>query len=235
MEWVMQLSLRDRKAIEPLRNQPRLLVALRGEEIWLRGIFAEEMPAAPWQFLPALHTWRLSEEEWLFCPGDSTPEMHLPDLDWEPAAQHFLVEFPLPGLGGMLPAREPVKVVASTSMQEAQALLLSLSALIDWAEQTPDFRWQGLSFAASAEGRAIVIGHPLPPLLGIACWLSEPLILPCGFQVEPAIAAPLLFPDRDKNDFFLFDQGRWHRLSAVQFQKLSRSALRRTAERSEPA
>jgi hypothetical protein len=94
-------------------------------------------------------------------------------------------------------------------------------------------RLERLTFAASADGRALVRGRPLPPIPGTRYYERAGVAVPCGWgwpswlTAELVRAALVIAP----GTLALFSPaGTWEEIPADQFVRATRSAARLTAE-----
>jgi hypothetical protein len=123
----------------------------------------------------------------------------------------------------------PLSIVSAGDVREPALLETSLALLTEYVARAPQWRIERWSFAATAGGRALVRGLPLPPLPGTR-WLSqEGICVPAGSAwspaIEPAILRRLL--SLETGEIALLGAGAtWDRVAADAWVRCSRSALR---------
>jgi hypothetical protein len=123
----------------------------------------------------------------------------------------------------------PLCVVATGDVREPALLETSLSLLAEYVAAAPQWRIERWSFAATASGRALVRGLPLPPLPGTQWTLLDGICVPAGCAwspaIEPAILRRLLGLDSGEIAL-LRASGMWDRIAPDAWVRCSRSALR---------
>jgi len=123
----------------------------------------------------------------------------------------------------------PLCIVAADEVREPALLETSLSLLAEYASAAPQWRIERWSFAATADGQALVRGLPLPPLPGTQWTNWDGICVPAGLAwspaVEPAILRQLLRQETGEIAL-LRESGAWDRIAAEAWVRCSRSALR---------
>jgi hypothetical protein len=125
-------------------------------------------------------------------------------------------------------ALEPV----STS-DEPDILVGTLADWSGYATGAPQVRLEKLTFAASADGRVIVRGQPLPPIPGRRCYERAGVAVPCGWGWPSWLTADLVRSTLEiaPPAVALFSPaGTWEVVPADQFVRATRSAVRLSAE-----
>jgi len=123
----------------------------------------------------------------------------------------------------------PLRIVTAGEVREPALFETSLSLLAEYAGTAPQWRIDRWSFAATAGGRVLVRGLPLPPLPGTQWTNLDGICVPAGFAwspaVEPAILRQLLRLESGEIAL-LRESGAWDRIAAEAWVRCSRSALR---------
>jgi hypothetical protein len=231
MERILELPARDRQALGTVRHLPGLRVAEAAGQLWLRGLPARgELPLAV-RTLPAAGVYTLDAHERLFPLGQRTPTRQLPALTWQPIAEFVSLELPTAALPAQSPPPYRLRLVPSGRAVSGTALLTTLPAWHAYAATAPAIRLRHLRFAASADGRVLVLGTPLPPIASQEYWPQQGLLLPAGFDLEAPLLAPLLArqlnPAADAVVLFAPD-GSWERIPHAHLVPATRSAVRLT-------
>ena len=230
-ELILVLAARDREALGAVRCLPGLRVAESEGALWLRGIDTDAKPDLRLRQLPAVQTYLLDEEDYLFPPGGFTPVGKLADRPWVPLAAFIRPELPTSALPGKGFVPHPVRLVPSGRAEAGGALVTDLSVWQQYAATAPEVRLQGLHFAASERGQVLVLGTPLPPVPGKEYWSTHNLLLPAGFDFELPLAAGLLAAKLNpRNDAVLrfHPDGSWEKIPRETLVPASRSAARLT-------
>jgi len=184
--FVFHLSPGTLSALGPPRTRPGWEICEAGEALWLR---CPETPAEAeaTSALPVLARYRTDSQDRLIPWQGSLPVALVPAGPWQ-ALTDYLEVTPFPArLPGRNQQRVTVTLSPSPHETEPTALLAGLADLLVWADQASRLRLGRLKFAAARDGRVLVIGTPLPPIPGTACYFQGALGLPCGWDV----AAPL--------------------------------------------
>ncbi len=232
-ERVLVLAAADRDTLGAVRAVPGLQVAGAAGQLWLRGLPASgELPLAV-RALPATAVYALDAAGRLFPAGSRTPTAQLPALAWQPIREFLPLEMPTAALPGQAAPRYRVRLVPSARAEAGAALLTTLAAWREYADGAPEIRLTRLRFAVADDRRVLLLGTPLPPIIGQELWLREGLLLPAGFDVEAPLLAPLLArqlnPAGDALLLFAAD-GSWERILNEELVPATRSAVRLTAE-----
>ena len=199
--------------------------------MWLRGIFAQERLAKEIRLLPARQTYLLGAGELLFPEGALTPVGTLPKLNWEPLKVFLSAELPVSALPGEVTGQVTVRVTPSGRAEKGAALLTGWPLWAAWVEAAPLARLKRLRFAASAQGKALILGDILPATPGQEYWMRESILLPAGFDFEFSATWELIHQKYNPaNDaLLLFDEnGRMNKISRTHFVQATRSAVRLT-------
>jgi len=188
---VLRLADEASAAVAALRDVPGAELASSQDALWLRGDFRRQERALAG--LSVLGFFMEDEDGVLIEPGRSVPVDHLPEgLEWRPIES----ETRLRRSPGLLPAqledRVAIRLVRSGEPRPAGMLECRLQDLGDWIQTAPEVRFEGLEFALSENGTALVRGAAVPPVRGRHYTLSGRVAVPVGFRLEPAVPAGVL-------------------------------------------
>jgi hypothetical protein len=206
-------------------------VAEDGREIWLRGKGADEAVAARLLALPASGRYEWVAPDRLRRWDERIPARRLPDLQWQPLLAWVRVALPAAALPGDAAEAVALRLVRSGVERDPDVLLTGLEAFQGFAAQAAQVRLERLRFAATAEGRVLVAGTPLPPLPGLRFVVHAGVAVPAGFAWEPAVAAAVLARrfGAGPETLVLWNQdGTVSRLHREQLMPATRSAVRAT-------
>ena len=190
--------------------------------------------------LPLNGRWSVDSDHRLTRDGRLVAEALLPADSWQTLAAVIAVTPPLRGTPGMPPPAVSFRLEADAEMQPAAALLCRLADFATWAESALAPRFTGLRFAAAADGRVFVSGHPLPAIAGASYYTSGRLWLPCGWKLPdhtwPELLESVLKLGRNRVAL-LHPDGSHEELDQENLVPATRAAVRTTAnmnlERSE--
>jgi hypothetical protein len=230
--WVLRLPRANADALAPLRLHAGLELGEDGDALWLRGKRADDALRLALRGLPALERFDWLPDQRLRPAGDWLAARTMPDLRWTPLAEWLRPALPSARFPADAPPPVLLELVASTRERAANALLLPLDRWLEWALTAPELRLAQLRFAASADGRCLVLGAPLPPLPGRACVEDHGIVVPAGLAWRPAVPASLVRKVVGAPDDALvwWDETGARVLGAELFVSASRAAVRATRQ-----
>jgi hypothetical protein len=227
--WIWTIDRQYAERLGTVRTLPGLQVGISETTIWLMSQDAD----IRLRQLPVLQTYRLDDQNRLFPEGKNTPVGRLPEIDWKPIRSWMPIELPSSALPGEVTARIEVRLVQAEEERQAGALLTDWSVWFEYVKGASIHRLKSLQFAVAADERVLIIGRPLPPLPGKACWVEKPWIIPGGKKLEYEFLSKAL-ADRfnPAKDAFLLtgENGRIELIFIANLIKASRSAVRKTQE-----
>lgn len=234
--WAARLPREAAGAAAALRLRTDILVAEGGGHVWLRGQTLSPELELELRKLPGAERFDLDDAGGLTPRGAHVPTTSLPpELTWQKPDEFFRMTPQPVALAGEPPHRATLRVVREVAAREREAnvLVASLQAWVQYASTAPIVRLRPLRFAASADGRVLVRGAPLPPLAGRRYVEREGVALPGGFAFSPAIDAASVraLLGTDPQSLALFhEDGTCERIDSDEFVPASRSAARATGE-----
>ena len=229
--WAVCFPWCDAASTLVLRLKPGLLAAREGDRFWIRGHDWSEGTTRLLRQLPLEAWYRVQPDGQLIRVNTRVPSGRLPALDWRPFEAHWELSLPPASLPGRAEGRVALRLERTEAPREADALWLDSNAWARYARSAPAVRLKPLSFAVCDDGRCLVRGRPVPPLPGLRLWESAAVLVPCGYTWQPAVDTPVVRQvlDVDDEDIVLWNEdGTWERLSADQFVRATRSAVRAT-------
>ncbi len=122
-------------------------------------------------------------------PDQQVPTASLPaDLSWQAIDQVFGFTLPTAAIGSrrQLADRPGLRLERGGRLRSAAAISVSLSDLAAWTTTAAGIRLQPLRWLCR-EGQALVLGDPLPPLAGTMFVAHDQVLVPSGFQWQPAL------------------------------------------------
>ncbi|MFY0254467.1 hypothetical protein ACDQ55_10985 [Chitinophaga sp. 30R24] len=230
-EMILLLQAENYAVLGTVRHLPGLCAALDDQQLWLRGIPWPEKPDPLIQQLPAMHTYLLDKENRLFPLNGLTPVNTLKQLSWKPLPELLPITLPISAMPAALPNCLPLRLQPCLQPQSSYALLTTWQTWYNYGTTAAEARLKALSFAAAADHKVLIIGHPLPPIPGKEYILQHQLLLPAGYSFDPAGIAPIVSAHLNPagQDLLLFDTtGAWERIPQTAFVTASRSAIRLT-------
>lgn len=211
-----------------LRTRTDMVAAWHQEQIWVKGVADNAF-----RRLPAMRTWKLDADNFLFAPGALTPDHILPELAWQSLTDFIPVSLPASGLPAFTATKHPVKLAPCTSTEESFAILTEMHMLEAYIAAAPQVRIRHLRFAASASAQVLVAGVPLPPVPGTSYTLKDRILMPAGFDFAPPAIRSLVIEKLEaaRTHYLLFHvSGHYEMIPDTSFVHVTRSAVRLTAE-----
>lgn len=213
-----------------LRREGGIEVVMDGDRAWVRwadgpaGVVERLLP------VPGAELFERRGAHWHRL-GHALPSF---DLPWNGPAE------PLPLASVVVPAPiaptppdasppgpAQLSLVPDDRPRPAVALACPLAALWAWAEWQPAARLATLRVAV-ANGEALVVGRPLPPVAdGRRSW-GDRVLAPLGLRPEPALPSATLLRLFDAGDdaIVILDEGGAEVVPRAAFGRLTRAGLR---------
>src|SRR5262249_52549002 len=142
-------------------------------------------------------------------------------------------ELPVATLAAHCSERIAIALEPASASDAPDLLVCALADWSDYATRAPQVRLERLTFAASADGRAVVRGTPLPPIPGTRYYERAGVAVACGWGWPSWLTAELVRAalNIETGAVALFSPaGTWEEIPADQFVQATRSAVRLTAE-----
>ena len=233
--WVLVAPRESAAALARVRPTTGLEILEQADSLWLRGGRRCDELDRQLRLVPGGRRLCVLADGQTVPAGKLVPLGRLPEGAWLPLAEWLEVALPA---AVAAPAQritpQPLRLVPAGQMREPTLLETSLAEWCRYVETAPQWRIDCWTFAATADGRVIVRGLPLPPLPGVQWVVEEGVAVPAGYEWSPAVDAltlqqalglaagelALLRPD-----------GSWDRIADDDWTRASRSAARATRER----
>lgn len=230
--WAICLAREDAASLAGLRLTVGIEVGEAGPEVWLRGRQSDEQLKLKLLGLPARGRYEWLPADRLRQTNRHIPSARLPDLNWQPLAAWLRVESPVSALPAIEPGPVQVRLARSADECEPELLLARLEDFAGFVARAALVRLERLRYAATADGRVLVRGMPLPPLPGRRFVLHDGVAVPAGFAWQPAVSAAVLTRclGGPAGGLVLWNEdGTITRLHSEQFVPVTRSGVRVTA------
>lgn len=228
---ICEIDKKNQRFLGQIRYLDQCWVAEDNQRLWLKLAFQTgDLPLAVQQ-IPVEGRYLLDDQDRLFPFEGVTPVKELPTLFWHPIASYLSVEVPIAALPGIVAEQLSIELIRSEKVETGHFLLLSWEMWQDYALQTTQIRLAPLTFAVSNQKEVLVSGSPLPALPGQLYWQDHQVLLPAGRTFKLSLMAELLSDTyaKEKDKFLLFRSDHLCEIIAAKdFQKVSRSAVRRT-------
>lgn len=242
--WAISLTFADAHSLAALRDIPRAEVCVQETDIWCRGDQLDEITERQLRCVPGAFRYDVVVGEQLTPHGNLVPTGRLPEASWSPLADWLSVELPQfattvrPQLADIIPVQ--LTLVRSTAIRDASFLLTTLPRWQAYGETAPAIRLSQWSFAISGDGRCIIRGTPLPPIAGTQLVEDAGLLVPAGWQWQPAVDAKTIraLLGLQEGDMTIFDTAQintvanWELIGAGDWVRATRSAIRLSSKRS---
>jgi hypothetical protein len=181
------LPLAALPALAAVRCVPDVSVAMVGERAWVRWPPGRAEVLVCVAALVGVELYEPRDGQW-YRPGQHLPAFGLPiPAPSRPLAQ---VLVPAPVQPELVPdltlPSVKLRLVRNVRPRPATALWGSLSALRKWADRAPTAELVAVC-AARCDGRVLLLGRRLPPLPGAERLWGERVLIPLGYQPEPAL------------------------------------------------
>jgi hypothetical protein len=234
--WATRFPRDGLSAALPLRLRPGVEAHDAGPVLWLRGTgpVDDEPLTAALRRVPAAERFTVDAGQ-LTPAGRRLSVGPLPAGPWVPFAEWAVLRLPPAALPAEVVGGIAVQLVAADHEQEVAAALLPFDRFAAWAVAAPLARLDRLRFAVRADGTALVVGRPPPPLAATVDLADHAgLLVPAGLTWCPPVDAPTLrralgLPEAD---LALFDRdGAWEHIPGESLVPVTRASVRRMTAR----
>ena len=231
--WAVELDVSDKAAAQALRLVTGVEARYSSDDstLWLRGSEMDERTSRLVRQLPCRRRFELLENGQGVPVGKTVPVVTLSGSGWVPLRHLTTLKPPAPRRPGSLTNQVGLELVAAEQERPPNLLCLSFQTWHDYAVAASAIRLAPLRFAVAEDGRTVVHGSPLPPLLGDFFTLEFGVALPSGYTLRPRVEPPLLarhFHLQDGDVLLFHPNNTCECLGAEGFAQASRSAVRET-------
>ncbi len=241
--WAIRLDRRDAAAAGRLRQVAGVEVCELADSVWLRGPQADDELHGQLAAVPGARRFSVLPDGQLLPSGARVPQGWLPQGPWTALVQWMRLESPLALFAGRCDETLSPVLLRSDVIDEASLLLTRFELWVAYAVGAPQVRLDRWRFAVAADGRVAVHVLPeskqvanrscaLPPLPGQRWVEREGIAVPAGWTWSPALEPGLLRQvfGLAEGDIALWHvDGAWEQISAGEFVRATRAAVRATA------
>ena len=231
--WAVRLPRMSVRAAGALRLTTGVRVAEAVDALWLRGDDLTETLDLELRKLPGALRYAINSDERVTEFGRRLPSGELPPGPWVPLSAWLELRPQPAALAGVVEGRVTLRVERSEVEQPATVLETTVAAFADWATAAAAARLRPLRLAASADGRALLWGTPLPPIPGRRFYDRDGVAAPCGFALAPALEPTVIraLLKLSRSDLVLFQEdGGYELVAAESFTRATRAAARATRD-----
>ncbi|MEZ5324300.1 MAG: hypothetical protein R3F19_04475 [Verrucomicrobiales bacterium] len=232
--WAVELSATDAESAQALRLANGIEARFEEDQsrLWLRGADLDPDSLGLVRKLPCLRRFTLLEDGRGIIEGKTVPSITLSGSGWLPLRHLSPLLPPAVRPCGTAASSARLRLTPDVSEARAEVLCVPFQTWLEYAIAAPAIRLAPLRFAVSEDGRAIIHGSPLPPLLGEFFTINHSIATPAGWSLTPPVAPALLAAHFQLNggDILLFHNDETCELiDASGLAQASRSAVRETA------
>jgi hypothetical protein len=231
--WAVHLAASAAPAAAELRMETGIEVMEADDSLWLRGKTCDERIDLALRTLPGAIRYEVLSDGQLLPEGKHLPGGRLPEGPWVAIRSWAVVELPVAALAAQCTQRTAICLEPVSANDEPDILVCTLADWSGYATRAPQVRLERLSFAVSADGRALVRGRPLPPIPGTRYYERAGVAVPCGWGWPSWLTAELVRSALEiaPGTVALFSPtGTWEEIPADQFVRATRSAVRLTTQ-----
>ena len=230
--WTLRLPLEHAGSLSRLWHVVGLSVCADESSVWVRGdSVSEGFEVTLRGIADGTFFWIESDGKQLREPDARVPSATLPRGDWQPLAKWLRPERPASVWPGNLADSVPrvaLRLVGSDELSEPNVLLTSRTIWSEYAVTAPQVRLDRWRFALAADGRAVIRGTPLPPIVGARFVERNGIVVLAGWTWSPPVDAAVV---RDlfglgTEDILLWSSEACEIVRGEQFVAASRSGVR---------
>lgn len=231
--WAARVPANQAEAAARLRLTRGIEVLQTEDYLWLRGDSSDEETDRAVRSIAGAERFEILDDGRLVPVGRRVPTDVLPSGSWTAIRNRLAVELPPSTFAGRCDTPLELRLVRSTDFLEPGLLLAHWDEWCAYGVEAPQVRLDRWTFAVCADGRTLIRGVPLPPISGETYVESSGIAVPSGWRWEPSVDAEtlrLVFR-LSANDVALCHlDGTWERITAGDFAKATRSAIRKSDE-----
>ena len=227
--WAIRLPAESAGYLGPLRLVPSVNVLVQDRFVWLRGNAIDPDLQRRLRSIPAAEWFNVWPGELLTSSGQTVPCDRLPAGTWQALNQWIDVQMPPVGFAAASHVRVMLKLIRSSRPTVANMLLAAWNTWRDYALSAPLVRLNRWGFALSDQDTVVIRGLPLPPIPGCRLSESHGVILPAGWEFDPAVGAKVARQvlQLDDSELALFSEdSSFQRIPVSAFVQATRSAVR---------
>jgi hypothetical protein len=183
--------------------------------------------------LPGAQRFAVQADGALIPDSARLPRGKLPEVDWQPLSAWISLAPQPAAFAGELRRRAALRLVRTGQEESACVLLTPWAEWQAYALSASALRLRPLRFAVCDDGRTLLRGNPLPPLLGERYVEHGGIAVPCGWSLAPALDPPIIreLLGIPAADLALFKEDiSWEWIRAERFVSATRSSVRATKE-----
>lgn len=231
--WAIQLRSAELEPIAAFWHVPGVEALQQADRVWLRGQILDDDVQRRLSCLPCDGRYEVLSDGSLRATGRRLPHGRLPAGTWRPLHQFLTITLPPASIPALQHSSVDVRLVPSIESAEPDVLLTDLNTWVQYANSAPQVRLKCCQFAVANDGRVLVCGTPLPPIVGTRAVARSGLVVPCGWSWAPAVEAELLATawGVTAGDLWLMWPGQpIERIPSEQLVAASRAAVQQTWE-----
>lgn len=236
--WAIQLRSADPEPLAALWNLAGAQACRQADCVWLLMNELEDEWVRRLATIPCDGIFQILPGGELLREGSRVPRGYLPAGPWQPLREFLTVVLPVASLAPHVISRIPIRLVPATQSAnldslEPDVLITEFDSWARYAANAPQIRLATCLFAVARDGRVLISGKPLPPLSGVRAVARAGLVIPCGWQLVPAVEPALLARawGISDGDLCILSPGQpIECLRARQLVRGSRAAIRETQE-----
>ena len=233
--WAAVIPVSSAHKLSRLRLERQLRCLPAQDHLWIRYTTVRPDIDVVLSSIAGVTRYRVTDlDELLHWDAGRVPVGVLPTGHWMPLSEFLTVVVPPAAFCGVTNERIPLRLVRSSTVKAATALLTDAKTFTGWAARAATVRLDRLTFAASSDRKIIVRGDPLPPVRGQRFTERSGVAVSEGFEWDPPVDGEIIreLVNAVRGDFvLLMNQSGATRtivVASAHFVKGSRSAARLT-------
>lgn len=116
------------------------------------------------------------------------------ELNWQSLDAYLEWSVPVPLLAGSFQADDEecsvsLRLVRCDVERPCNAIIVQQRDLVSWVDDASDIRLKRLRWCVERQGRALVIGDPLPPIEGQLLYQDGKVLVQAGYRFDPLVSS----------------------------------------------
>ncbi|MBE7173547.1 MAG: hypothetical protein INR73_23445 [Williamsia sp.] len=184
MTYFLCIAAAHKDYLGAIRHWDKLEMAVHEASIWVKDLTQKQVDAVEVKSIPYKELYYALDQQ-LFPMGSMLPAGDMPALHWTSIEKGLPVQLPAFNHNYFgIHSKIEIKLVSSNQEKAVCALLVETEDLKKYIETAPAVRLKNLHWALVGYDRAVILGTPLLPLKGEACWRHHDFLLPAGYNFE---------------------------------------------------
>lgn len=186
--WAIAVAVVDARLLAPLVGLNSVTACIAGEAFWVQGKCQRDEEREAVEEFVSGDKYHVLRDGQLIPWIARVPKGHLPAGPWVPVHQVWKPQFPTAAMAIAHAPRAKIAMVRDEHERPCNLLLTDHHRWTTFVKTCPQVRLAKWSFAASADGRVLIRGTPLPPVPGTRYVEQAGVAVEAGWWWSPDVS-----------------------------------------------